>query len=304
MHSLACSVLTLLSLTVQASPKAPPKPPSPTSAAPGASATPPKVVSGQIAAETKKVDAEIIEAETENAKYAGGLVKALIEARLGTLRQTRAMLNQRAAAADLNITITYRADGRVFVPPPDAREQVASLEGEIARKKQEIAAQKADADQYSGGLVQAMKLTTVATSESTLAMLEQRRLALKFGLPQYLGFQSGEATSTIAPARPVAPPPMVDNSWEIVAVDARVTESNSTWWKYAWKLTLKNNGTVPVALRGTIEFQDKDGFVVDDDPTDTMVVQPGSVETFTGYALVTTSVAPNIARTGAKIRRQ
>ena len=51
-----------------------------------------------LGAEITSIEAQIKEAEAENAKYAGGLVKSLIVARLEILRQTHAMLQQRAKA--------------------------------------------------------------------------------------------------------------------------------------------------------------------------------------------------------------
>lgn len=263
----------------------------------------------QLAAEIGYLDGQIALAEAENARYAGGLVKSLIELRLATLKQTKSMLEQRAAANVNGVNLRYTVDGRAFTLPAGAREQLASVEADIVNTEAEAARQQAEADRYSGGLVQAMSLATVATTKQTLAMLQQKRLALKYGLPQYIGF--GEAPSTSAPtassraANKVSAPPAVTqpDQWEIVEVDARVTETNDTWWKYAWKLTLRNNSTVRMAFEATIEFQDKDGFVVDDDRADgPLVVEPGTSQTFTGYDLVTTGAATKIMRTSAKVR--
>src|SRR5690242_13735000 len=71
----------------------------------------------RIKSEIDVVDTQIRDAEAENAKYAGGLIKALIESRLATLKQTRAMLAQRAAAGDLNVMVRYTVDGKPFSIP-------------------------------------------------------------------------------------------------------------------------------------------------------------------------------------------
>ena len=52
-----------------------------------------KVISLQ--AELDSVETQIASAEKENEKYTGGLVKALINSQIETLKQTRAMLQQR-----------------------------------------------------------------------------------------------------------------------------------------------------------------------------------------------------------------
>ncbi|MDA4253848.1 hypothetical protein NY763_20865, partial [Escherichia coli] len=43
---------------------------------------------------------------------------------------------------------------------------------------------KADARQYSGGLIKVLKLSTVATEEQTMAMLQQKYLTAKYGLAE------------------------------------------------------------------------------------------------------------------------
>jgi hypothetical protein len=47
-----------------------------------------------------------------------------------------------------------------------------------------------------------VSLATLETLRQTYAMLEQKRVALKYGLPQYIGFTNAEskATSTVAAA--------------------------------------------------------------------------------------------------------
>ena len=251
-------------------------------------------------------DDAIRAAEEESAKYSGGLVKSLIEVRLATLRQTRAMLAQRAAAADFNVAVRYTIDGRTLDAASTSGD-IEALDREIADTKRKIHQQQAEADRYSGGLTQAMLVSALATTKHTLAMLEQKRLALMYSLPQFIGFADKlvpAATSSATGSNrqtPATKPSEQQRSWEIVAIDSRVTESNDTWWKFAWKLTIRNKGTAPVLLRGTIEFKDKDGFVVDDDETEVMSVPAGGEQTFTGYALVTTASARAVANVGAKV---
>jgi hypothetical protein len=253
----------------------------------------------RIAAELTEVENQIKEAETQDAKYTGGLIKALIAARLETLRQTKAMLQQRAKAQNLNVALRYTIDGKAFAPPPTASQEIAGIESELTATRLKIAVEEADAARYSGGLVLAMKLSSIATMHQTEAMLDQKRLSLKYGLPQYLGFQ----TSAPASQAVTAPRPSVKESlFDIVSVDAKVTESNSTWWKYAWKVTIRNRDASSHAYRVMVEFHDKDGFIVDTDDADG-AVQANAEDTITGFALVTAGVAGNIAGTKAKVQQ-
>ena len=131
-----------------------------------------------------EIDAQIISSEQESALYAGGLVKTIVELRLATLRQTRAMLDQRKLANTYDIAVTYTVNGSTLTP--SGSDQITALEAEIAELEEAIVAQQAEADRYTGGLIQAMALSTIATSRQSLAMLQQRRLALTYGLPQYV----------------------------------------------------------------------------------------------------------------------
>jgi hypothetical protein len=91
--------------------------------------------------------------------------------------------------------------------------------------------------------------------------------------------------------------------WEIISVDTRVTESNSTWSRFAWKLEMKNTANHALRFDVTIEFQDKDGFIVDTNTAHGLMIGPGAQETFTGFALIRAEGAPQVARTLAKVRR-
>ena len=122
-----------------------------------------------------------------------------------------------------------------------------------------------------------MAISTLATIRQTQAMLEQKRLSLKHGLPQFISFADSNkvASAPSSGASTLAPKltqveTAAEKDWAIVAVDSKVTESNTSWWRYAWKLTLRNSGGAPHAFRATIEFQDKDGFIIDSDNKDTI----------------------------------
>jgi hypothetical protein len=263
----------------------------------------------QLAADIASVERDIRSAETETAQYSGGLVKSLVDLRLATLRQTRALLDQRLKAGSHAVSLRYTVDGKVLQAPTD----LAGVESEIAATKASIEKQQAEAEKYSGGIVLAMALSTLATSRQTLAMLEQKRLAIKYGMPQFIGFAetiaaSGSASTTppranapkIAPA--AGDPLKPSGLFEIVDIDSRVTESNETWSKFAWKLTVKNKSSQTLAFDATIEFLDSDGFVIDDDSEFGLVVGAGETKTFTGYDLVTSASATKVRSTNAKVR--
>jgi hypothetical protein len=123
--------------------------------------------------------------------------------------------------------------------------------------------------------------------------------------PEALASQSGEGPARISktPSGTTQSSRKSGKDWSIIDVDARVTESNSTWWKYAWKLTLRNDGLQPALFEGQIEFQDADGFIIDTSSARNMIVPAGEEKAFTGYALITAEVGGNVKRTSAKVAR-
>ena len=158
---------------------------------------PAQSVPGSLADDIAAVQAEIRKAEGDEERFGSGLIKSLISLRLATLRQTLGVLDQRAKARGANTTLQYTIDGRPFVPPADAAQQVAALELEIAKITVKLAKQEAEAARYSGGLIQATALATVATLRQTQAMLEQKRLALKYGLPQFVSLKEQAASVSV-----------------------------------------------------------------------------------------------------------
>ena len=116
---------------------------------------------------------------------------------------------------------------------------------------------------------------------------------------------SESAPTRTTPSRPdsaSATAGQTERSFQITSIDLKVTEANDTWWRYAWKLGLKNDSAQPIQCDVTIEFQDRDGFVIDSDDEHGLVVPAQSEQTFTGYQLVSMPGARNVARTNAKGR--
>jgi hypothetical protein len=229
---------------------------------------------------------QIRSAEEEDSRYSGGLVKSLIGARIAILKQTEAMLRQ-AVAAPRQAMDTSTLN------------RLHSVEKEAADNLVRISAQEVETARYSGGLIRATSLATLATLQQTQAMIDQRRLVLKYGLRQEVGAQPRVDPPPV-PRIDVATPSDQKN-WRIVSIDARVTEANTVWSRYAWKLMLANDSEKPQLFQGTIEFQDSDGFIVDTSNAGNMVVPAQSEGEFTGFALIRAEVVGKVARAVAKV---
>lgn len=97
------------------------------------------------------LDKEIVAAEQESQRYAGGLLKAILDVRIATLKHTRAMLDQKVKAKAAGIALSYTVAGKPFALPANSAEQLSGIEQELAALDTKIAAQEAEAARYSGG---------------------------------------------------------------------------------------------------------------------------------------------------------
>jgi len=150
-----------------------------------------KLAPSQVASLNHDIDAidqEIARATVDDNRLAGGLIKALIGSELATLRQTRAMLQQRLKADEYDIPFVFTIDGKPFTKPASADLQLPQIQSELERSDRQIEAQEAEVAKWNGGLVKALSESTLATMRNTRAMLDQRRASLTYGLPQYLPF--------------------------------------------------------------------------------------------------------------------
>jgi hypothetical protein len=151
-----------------------------------------------LATELTQVEAEIAEAASQYATLAGGLLKALIAVRLEILRTTRVLLRQRMFAEEGGAALSVQIPASV----PDER-SAAALATEVEAQQRALEAARADAARFAGGLVHALKLSTVATQEQSLSMLRQRYLIAMYGL----ALPSVEPIiKSDAPATPISPP--------------------------------------------------------------------------------------------------
>ena len=143
-------------------------------------------------AELSQTEGEISAAKEVDQQFSGGLIKNLTTARLEVLGTNKALLEQRINAVESGAKIDVVVSG--VKPDP---ELAASLKTEIDNLTVKINEAKADASQYNGGLIQVIKLSTVATEEQSMAMLQQKYLTAKYGLAEAkLASVQGDAAAT------------------------------------------------------------------------------------------------------------
>src|SRR5690606_15796845 len=120
---------------------------------------------------------EISEAAAQNEFYSGGLIKGLIGVRIEVLKTNEALIQQRIHAIEGRAPVETKI--AINNADPALAEELAQ---ELADAQAELLVAETEAAMYSGGLIGAMKASAVATKQNTIALLEQRRLAAKYGL--------------------------------------------------------------------------------------------------------------------------
>ncbi|HUT55942.1 MAG TPA: hypothetical protein VM658_21300 [bacterium] len=213
--------------------------------------------------ELEEVRSEVVAAEKKNSLLAGGLIKALVEARLEILKTTEALIQQRIHALETGATISIKVSGT------EPNEELAARLGqEIETQLVELSKAQAEADKYSGGLLAVMKQATVATQEQTVAMLRQRYLAAKYGLPTVVlpATTGGASEQGIGAASPSTSPsmsvdvPSADVSAEIVSVKLLGKRfSNQNYQQFIlldMEFTAKGLDKPARAIKGVLNLQD------------------------------------------------
>jgi hypothetical protein len=224
-----------------------------------------------------RVNKQIDEATQEDAKYSGGLIKALIAVRLEILKTNAALVEQRIHALEGGAPENVVAN----VSKPD-QARADELLAEIESQQKKVADARREADRYSGGLVQALSESTAATATNSLAMLEQQYFIAKYGLamptmPQSAG---GAGSGTAATAQRPSPGPIAAGSkgpgcLKIETFDASVLSSNDVFTELAWKADVTNSCAEPFSVRVNFTIYDKDEFELDSDNEDIVVSRNG-----------------------------
>jgi hypothetical protein len=253
-----------------------------------------------------KTRKEIEEAKAEDARYSGGLIKALIATRLEVLKTNEALVEQRIHAVESGARITVV----VNTTKPDA-ERAAELAKDIETQRGKVAQARAEADRYAGGLVQAMAETSVATARSTLALLEQQYFAAKYGLAQPSQASASAGTSptdkatssvrTVGQAPPSQEKTGARDCLKIETFDSSVLSTNDSFTELAWKVDVTNGCPEAFGARVTFTILDKDDFELDSDSEDVYVPANGTAKARGKMLVNPPEKARRMAKQGARL---
>jgi hypothetical protein len=255
----------------------------------------------------ERIRQEIEHATLDDTAYTGGLIKSLIGVRLQVLKTNEALVEQRIHALESGTRITLVVNATK--PNPT---RAAELAQEIESQGAKVNEARAEADRYSGGLVQAMAETAVATNQNTLAMLEQQYLIAKYGLamPALSTESTPGAEASLKATAPVsssAPTAAASNQrgagdcLKIETFDSSVLDQNDVFTELAWKVDVSNSCAEAFSIRVTFTIYDKDEFELDSE-SEGVYVPAGGTGKARGKMLVSPpEKARRMARQGASL---
>lgn len=255
-----------------------------------------------------RIRQEVEQATKEDAAYSGGLIKALIGVRLEILKTNAALVEQRIHALEAGSRITVVVNATKTDPT-----RAAEFAKEIESQKAKVAEARAEADRYSGGLVQAMAETAVATARNSLAMLEQQYFIAKYGLAMPSApsgtdastkteSKIGSASSSSAATRAAEAPSRqsAGDCLKIETFDSSILSTNDVFTELAWKVDVSNSCDQPFGVRVTFTIYDKDEFELDSD-SEEIYVPPIGTGKARGKMLVSPPEKARRTRQGASL---
>jgi hypothetical protein len=154
-------------------------------------------------ADIESVNARISQALEERKPYGkGSVVHDLISLRIAIHQQTLAMLEQRRAAEQWRMTLTYTVDGKSYAAPADSMARMAALQ---ARLKNAREGRESDLQLMRGSAdsVRPLYVISVATKTVLMSQLEYQLAAHLNGFPPYY-------VPYHAPASGITPPQVIE----------------------------------------------------------------------------------------------
>lgn len=88
---------------------------------------------------------------------------------------------------------------------------------------------------------------------------------------------------------------------EVIDASFTVTEKNSVWWRFSWKVILHNKSTSPINNDIELQWLNAAGYEVNKDWDNDLLVLAGKTQTFSGSSLINTDVASSVASLNIKV---
>lgn len=116
-------------------------------------------------------------------------------------------------------------------------------------------------------------------------------------------------TPTVAAAVPdygrIPEPPAPERqrpAVDILSSSYSITERNKVFWRFSWKMSLRNQERTPIAVRAGMEFLDSRGYILDTD-NETQTIDGSTMTDISGFALISVDQASAVTQARAVARK-
>ena len=130
---------------------------------------------------------------------------------------------------------------------------------------------------------------------------DMKQMAIEVGGPCELGSRFWKVLlSEDRPARPRTVAAVEDPV--VATVETKVTESNDTWQRWAWKSMVQNRSAVAREFNLEVQWVDTDGFVIETDHEYGVRLAAGESRTISGQQLISQPAAKRVVRAQGLVR--
>jgi hypothetical protein len=98
-------------------------------------------------------------------------------------------------------------------------------------------------------------------------------------------------------------PPRVETQYDVMSASYQITEVNRVFWRFSWKMSVKNYGPDAIVVSPTMEFKNRGGYVVNEDTAPMTTIRAQDTVEITGMALIDTDIAPMVTAGVGRARR-
>jgi hypothetical protein len=138
--------------------------------------------------------------DSNRQKYEGGAIKNFMDLNYEILSATESMLEQKRLSTLRRLGLEYRVDSKPLQLA--TAETLKAIDEDRAAAQKKADAAQAEADRYTGGLIQAMALMKVQTERLSVSILNLKYYSAKYGI----GLSVPAVGDSVSPSPPKEPP--------------------------------------------------------------------------------------------------
>ena len=90
--------------------------------------------------------------------------------------------------------------------------------------------------------------------------------------------------------------------FDVVSASYQIVEANRAFWRFSWKMSVRNYGLDTVVVSPELEFQNRDGFIVDTGISSMRSIRAQETAEITGTTLIDADAGPSVANALGRVK--